>query len=124
MTRKNKKTSPPKLSEAILRIAEPLIRKYPKRERIIVIVDLAVFAWNLSLTSGDKREEIEKIVIDVLPEDLDAADIASIIEQTDILIERKNELYPDTEYFVTGHHLSFGDNGQLTLDVSSVVKQK
>jgi hypothetical protein len=51
------KNSPPiKISEAILRMAEPLIRKYPKRERIVVIIDLAIFSWNMSLQSVKKEK--------------------------------------------------------------------
>ncbi len=101
-----KKDAPPiKISNAILRIAEPLIRKYPKRERIVVIIDLAIFSWNISLTSELKREEIEKKLIDQMPDEFDATDIASIIEQTDILIERKKQLYPDLDFGHFSHHL-------------------
>jgi hypothetical protein len=115
------KNSPPiKISEAILRMAEPLIRKYPKRERIIVIVDLAIFSWNVSLTTQINREEIEKNLIDNMPGEFDATDIASIIEQTDILIERKKELYPDINYLIISHTLSVEDNGQITLDVNTI----
>lgn len=116
-----KKDAPPiKISNAILRIAEPLIRKYPKRERIVVIIDLAIFSWNVSLTSKLKREEIEKKLIDQMPDEFDATDIASIIEQTDILIERKKQLYPDIRYLIVRHNLTVKDNGQITLDVDTI----
>ena len=110
---------PIKISEAILRIAEPLMNKYPKREHITVLIDLAVIAWNISMASGEKREEIEGKVIDLMPEELDAVDIAAIVEQTDMLVERKNRLYPDIRYLITSHNLSFDDFGQLTLDINS-----
>lgn len=116
-----KKDAPPvKVSEAILRMAEPLLRKYPKRERIVVIIDLAIFSWNVSLASELKREEIEKKLIDQMPDEFDAADIASIIEQTDILIERKNHLYPDIGYLIVKHNLTVKDDGQITLDVDTI----
>ena len=86
MIMKNKNAPPQKISEAVLRIADPLIRKYPKRERIVVIIDLAIISWNVSLASEVKREEVEKKLIDQMPDVFDATDIASIIEQTDILI--------------------------------------
>ena len=110
---------PIKISEAILQIAEPLMNKYPKREHVTVLIDLAVFAWNISLASGEKREEIEDKVIDLMPEELDAVDIAAIVEQTDVLVERKNNLYPDIRYLISSYNLSFDDFGQLTLDINS-----
>ncbi len=116
-----KKDAPPiKISNAILRVAEPLIRRYPKREQIIVIIDLAIFSWNVSLASELTREEIENRLIDKMPIELNATDIASIIEQTDILIERKNKLYPDMKYLIVKHNLTVEDNGQVTLDVDTV----
>ena len=115
------KNSPPiKISEAILRMAEPLIRKYPKRERIVVIIDLAIFSWNMSLQSMEKREELEKKLIDEMPNKFDATDIATIIEQTDILIERKKKFYPDINYLIVSRNLSLADDGQITLDVNAI----
>jgi len=119
-TNKTKNFPPIKISEAILRMAEPLIRKYPKRERIVIIINLAIFSWNVSLTTEINREEIEKNLIDNMPGEFDATDIASIIEQTDILIERKKELYPDINYLIVCHTLSVEDNGQITLDVNTI----
>ena len=116
----NKNTPPIKISEAILRMAEPLIRKYPKRERIVVIIDLAIFSWNVSLTSDLNREEIEKKLIDQMPDEFDATDIALIIEQADILIERKKKLYPDIKYLIVSHNLAVADNGKITLDVNTI----
>jgi hypothetical protein len=124
MIMKNKNAPPQKISEAVLRIAEPLIRKYPKRERIVVIIDLAIFSWNVSLASEGKREEVEKKLIDQMPDVFDATDIASIIEQTDILIERKKKLYPDIRYLITSRNLTIEDNGQITLTVETIKQQE
>ena len=113
-------TEPPiKISEAILKISEHLIKKYPQRERITVLIDLAVAAWNISLTSGEKRENIESKIIDLMPEELDAITIATLIEQTDMLVERKNKLFPDIRHFIVNYDLSFGGDGKLTLDINS-----
>ena len=121
---KNKNAPPLKISEAIIRIAEPLIRKYSKRERVVVIIDLAIFSWNASLASEVKREEVEKKLIDQMPGVLDATDIASIIEQTDILIERKKKLYPDIRYLIANRNLTIEDNGQITLTVETIKQQE
>ena len=124
MIMKNKNAPPQKISEAVLRIAEPLIRKYPKRERIVVIIDLAIFSWNVSLASEVKREEVEKELIDQMPDAFNATDIASIIEQTDILIERKKKLYPDIRYLIANRNLTIEDNGQITLTVETIKQQE
>ena len=121
---KNKNAPPLKISEAIIRIAEPLIRKYSKRERVVVIIDLAIFSWNASLASEVKREEVEKELIDQMPDAFDATDIASIIEQTDILIERKKKLYPDIRYLIASRNLTIEDNGQITLTVETIKQQE
>lgn len=97
-----------------------MIRKYPKRERIVVIIDLAIFSWNVSLTTEVNREEIEKNLIDHMPGEFDATDIASIMEQADTLIARKKELYPDINYLIVSHTLSVEDNGKITLDVNTL----
>lgn len=120
MTNRSKNSPPIKISEAILRMAEPLIRKYPKRERIVVIIDLAIYSWNASLTSDVNREEIENKLIDQMPGEFDATDIATIIEQTDTLIERKKKFYSDIDYLIVSRNLSVEDNGQITLDVKTI----
>jgi hypothetical protein len=120
MTNVSRNSPPIKISEAILRMAEPLIRKYPKRERIVVIIDLAIYSWNASLTSDVKREEIENKIIDQMSPEFDATDIATIIEQTDMLTERKKKLYPDIDYLIVSRNLSVDDNGQITLDVNTI----
>lgn len=120
MTNKTNNAPPIKISEAILGMAEPLIRKYPKGEQIVAIIDLAIFSWNLSLTSKVKREKIENILIDQMPAEFDATDIATLIEQTDILIERKKKLYPDINYLIFSRNLSVEDSGQIILDVNTI----
>lgn len=97
-----------------------MIRKYPKRERIVVIIDLAIFSWNVSLTTEVNREQIERDLIDHMPGEFDATDIASIMEQADTLIARKKELYPDINYLIVSHTLSVEDNGKITLDVNTL----
>lgn len=110
---------PIKISEAILKISEPLMTKYPQSGRITVLIDLAIAAWNISLASGDTRENIENRIVELMPEQLDAVDVAVIVEQMDMLVERKNKLYSHIRYFIVSHNLSFDDDGQLTLDIDS-----
>ncbi|NEX21022.1 hypothetical protein G3480_11980 [Thiorhodococcus mannitoliphagus] len=119
----NKKNSPPiRISEAILRVAEPLIRKYPKRERISAAIELAMFSWNASLITEIDREEIEKNLIESMPGKLNATEIAATMQQTDILIKRKKELYPEVDYLIVNHSLSFEDSGRITLNVNTIAQ--
>jgi hypothetical protein len=118
--RQSDNAPPVKISEAILKIAEPLIRKYPKHERITVIIDLAVAAWNISSVPEEGRGSMEEKIVEIMPAEMDAMGVATIYEQIDLLIQRKIELYDDVKFLVKSHKLSFGENGRLTLDVDSI----
>ncbi|WP_319575503.1 SEC-C metal-binding domain-containing protein [uncultured Desulfobacter sp.] len=111
---------PVKISEAILKISEPLRRNFPKRERISVIISMAILAWNMSLTSEDAREDMENKIVEMMPKEIDAIGLASIVEQIDILIQRKVEYYNNVKFLIKGHNLYFNDDDQVTLDISSV----
>lgn len=109
---------PIKLSAAIFNIAEPFLKKYPDYKRTIVIIDLAIVAWNISLTTGKAREELEGKMVELMPESLDGTGVASMVELSDILAERKTKLYPDIKHVILSHNLSFHD-GEMTLDINS-----
>ncbi|MES9902614.1 MAG: SEC-C metal-binding domain-containing protein, partial [Sedimenticola sp.] len=111
---------PIKISEAILKILEPLLKRHPKRKHIIVLIDLTILAWNISLSSGKDREDMEDKIIDLLPKEFDAVSLATTVKQIDLLVERKKKLYPEIRHVIVNHNLSFGENGQLTLDVNSI----
>lgn len=108
------------ISEAILKISEPLISKYPNRERITVIIDMAVAAWNMSLVPEAARGDIESKIAEIMPKEIDAIGIATIVEQVDMLIRRKIKYYNGIQFFIKSYKLSFNEDGQLTLDVNSV----
>jgi hypothetical protein len=110
-----------KVSEAILLISQPLMEKYSNRGQLTILVDLAILAWNISLASGDKRYEIENKIIELMPKEIDAVDIAAIMEQVDILADRKNKLYPDIDHYIVSYNLSFDSHGQMTLDINSTL---
>jgi len=115
----NNNAPPKKISEAILKISEPLISKYPKRERITVIIDMAVAAWNISLVPEEDRGNIENKIVEMMPKEIDAIGIATIVEQVDMLIQRKVKYYKELNYYIKSYDLSFKDDGQLTLDINS-----
>ena len=108
------------ISEAILKISEPLISKYPNPERITVIIEMAVAAWNMSLVPETARGDIESKIAEIMPKEIDAIGIATIIEQMDMLIRRKIKYYNEIQFLIKSYNLSFSEDGQLTLDVNSV----
>lgn len=111
---------PVKISEAILKISEPLRRNFPKRERTSVIISMAILAWNMSLASEDVREDMENKIVEMMPKDIDTIGLALIVEQIDILIERKIKYYNDVRFLIKDYNLSFNDDDQATLDINSV----
>ena len=68
----------------IIKISEPLIRKFPNRKRTTVIIDMAVAAWNMSLVSEDIRENTENKIVEILPKAVNAMGVALIVEQIEI----------------------------------------
>ena len=109
---------PIKISEAIIKIAEPLMKKYQDKKRWIVFLDLAVIAWNLSCSNNAQREELESVLIKVMPKEIDAVGTVTLLEKIDQLIERKNKLYPDINYLIVDQKISVGDNGDVNVDIS------
>jgi len=110
---------PMEISKAILKIAEPLMTKYPKGDRFTFFIDMAIAAWNISLASEEVRAELEDEIIKNMPEEIDAVDIVAIAEQMDMLVERKNKLYPDITYLIVSYNLKLENDGDLTLDIKS-----
>ena len=61
------KQTPPgelKISEAILRVNEPLRNRYQEPHRIEAIMFITVMAWNISLFKGEKRTELQEQMIE------------------------------------------------------------
>lgn len=109
-----------KISEAVLKISEPLMSKFPNRKRITVIIGMAVAAWNMSLVPEGAIENTENKIVEIMPKAVDAIGVALIVEQIDILIQRKIKYYNEVRFFISSYNLSFDDDDQLTLDINSV----
>ena len=107
-----------KISEAILKLSEPLRQKYRESHRAQVIISMTVMAWNISLFPKEEQVHVQEMLIDALPEKLGAEDVSLLLENIDILIERKNKEYPHIREFIHNYQLSFsGDT--ITLSVST-----
>jgi len=107
-----------KISEAILDLCEPYLKKYNNPNQIKGIIHIAITAWNVSLLpESDQVSTLERI-IENHPSDLSAEDTATFLKFLDELIVRKNELYPDIREYILKHDVSF-ENEQVNLGVGS-----
>jgi len=109
-----------KMSEVILKIAEPYIKKYWNNyKRIFTIISLTVTVWNFTLLPEDNWDFYYDMLIDHLPKDLSGESVASFMEFIDTLIDRKKEYFPDIQRFIMHFDLSIHGR-DITLNIISV----
>ncbi len=108
-----------KISEAILRINEPLRNRYQEPHRIETIIYLTVMAWNLSLFEGEERTELQEKIVEKLPPEFAGEDVAMLFDNTEMLIECKEKEFPDIREYIIDHQVSFSGDS-LSLTVSAV----
>ena len=121
-TKKEPKPTQPgeiKISEAILRMNEPLRNRYQEPHRIQTIIYLSVMAWNLSLFKGEERTELQEKIIEKLPPDFGGEDVAMLFDNIEMLIERKEKEFPDIREYIIDHQVSFSGTS-FSLTVSAV----
>jgi hypothetical protein len=121
-TKKEPKPTQPgeiKISEAILRMNEPLRNRYQEPHRIQTIIYLSVMAWNLSLFKGEERTELQEKIIEKLPPDFGGEDVAMLFDNVEMLIERKEKEFPDIREYIIDHQVSFSGTS-FSLTVSAV----
>lgn len=79
---------------------------------------MTVMAWNISLFPIEEQVNVQEMLLDALPEKLGAEDVSLLLENIDILIDRKNRDYHQFREFIHNYQLSFsGDT--ITLSVST-----
>ncbi len=83
-------------------------------------IELAILIWNLSLFPKKSRDqEIEKLCSGLLPSE-DANDFAALMNYVNILLERKQEYYPDNKRAIISYQMSGSGKNRL-LDVASTL---
>ena len=107
-----------KISEAILRINEPLRNRYQEPHKIETIIFLTVMAWNISLFKGEERTELQEKILEKLPQDFGGEDVAILFDNLEMLIERKEKEFPDIREYIIDHQVSFSGNS-FTLNVTA-----
>lgn len=108
-----------KMSEAILKLAEPLLQKYgANKERVRGILTLAVTAWNMSMLPESHEEQITENMASSLPKELLAEDVSVVIEVIFMLMKRKREHFQNIQRIIIGHEVVETEKG-WDLTVSS-----
>ena len=127
-TKKEPKPTQPggiKISEAILRMNEPLRNRYQEPHRIETIIYLSVMAWNLSLFNGEERTELQEKIVEKLPPDFSGEDLAMLFDNVEMLIERKEKEFPDIREYIIDHKVTFSGNSySLTVSAVPIEKRK
>ncbi|MGD9975377.1 MAG: hypothetical protein AB7S77_20135 [Desulfatirhabdiaceae bacterium] len=107
-----------KISEVILDLCEPYLRKYNNPNQIKGIIHIAIMAWNVSLLPESDQVSMQERIIENHPSILSAEDTATFLNFFDELIVRKNKLYPNIREYILKHDVSF-ENGHVNLGVGS-----
>jgi len=109
-----------KMSEVILKLAEPLLQKHGTRlERARGILTLAVTAWNMSMLPETSEEQITESIATRLPKEFLAEDVSVVIKVINMLMERKREHFQGIQRIVINHEVVETEKG-WDLNVSSV----
>jgi len=107
-----------KISEAILKLAEPLRAQYREPHRMQAIIAIAVMAWNMSLFPEAEQTHVQGMLLERLPPQMGGEDVGVLLSTIDTLIARKNFLYPNVREYILTHNLSLADN-TVTLTVGT-----
>lgn len=109
-----------RMSAVILQVAEPLLKQHGKTpQRAEAIIMLTIAGWNKSMFPPDKQPLIEKDLIDsFVPREGNAEDVGVAVQIMDMVVERRERLFPDLRKIVVDYKCSIS-GGRLTLEVRS-----
>jgi hypothetical protein len=109
-----------KMSAVILKLAEPLLKKYGDIDkRIKTIISLTIFERNRLMLPESEREKFQDEMINtLLPPDEEAETVGSILYLSDLIAERQKKYFPDIKKIIVDYKL-FVSDGNITLNISS-----
>jgi len=109
-----------KMSGVILKLAEPLLKRYGDNDKHIeTIISLTITVWNKLLFPKSEQEELQDEIIErLVPANGDAEDIGSIVYIQDLIAERKSRYFPNLEKIIISYDVTVS-GGNITLNVSS-----
>jgi len=113
-----------KISEAILRLCEPLRKKYTDIHRTQSVIAITIMAWNISLFPKEEQLNVHQILIGELSKKIRGKDFSILLDNINALIERKNREYPSIREYILKHTLSFsGETITLTVETTEVPEE-
>ena len=68
-----------KISEAILKLAEPLRAYYKEPHRLQAIISMAVMAWNISLFPDEEHVHLQGMLLESLPAQAQEGDETAVV---------------------------------------------
>ena len=109
-----------KMSEVILKVAEPLLKKFGDDDkRIETIISLTIIEWNNLMFPEDMREKFQDEMIDTLsPPGDEAETVGSLLYISDLIAKRQKKYFPDLKKWIVDYEFIISD-GDISLNVSS-----
>jgi hypothetical protein len=109
-----------KMSEVILKLAEPLLKKYGDIDKQIkTIISLTIAEWNRLMLPEDERGKFQDEMFDtLLPSGGEADTVGSILYINELIAKRQKKYFPDLKKFIVDYELIVSD-GNITLNISS-----
>jgi hypothetical protein len=109
-----------KMSEVILKLAEPLLKEYgDDNKRIETIVSLTIAEWNRLMLPEEEQENLQDVMIDTLsPPGDDAETVGSLLYISDLIAKRKKKYFPNLKKVIVNQELIVS-NGNITLNIAS-----
>lgn len=119
--KRDARTDNVKMSEVILKLAEPLLRKYADDDkRIDTIISLTIIEWNKLMFPDGKQDEMQEMMLDrLVPSDGDVENIGALVYISELIKERKKQYYPNLKCVIKNYDLKVS-NGNITLSVDFV----
>ena len=115
-----------KMSEVILKLAEPLLKKYGNNDKHIKsIISLAIIVWNKLIFPESEQEKLQDEMMEhLVPANGNAEDIGVITYIHDLIAERKMRYFPNLKKAIISYDLTVSE-GNIALNVTSTpVKEK
>jgi hypothetical protein len=115
-----------KMSEVILKLAEPLLKEYGDNDKHIEsIISLAIIVWNKLIFPKDEQEKLlDEMMQRLFPANGNAEDLGVFTYIHDLIAERKSRYFPNLNKAIISYDLTVS-GGNIALNVTStLVKEK
>jgi len=89
-----------------------------------MVIFLTVMAWNMSLFEGEERTEFQEKIMEKLPPDFGGEDVAVLLDNLEMLIERKEKMFPDIREYIMDHQVIFSGNSFKLNVTAAPIKER